>query len=122
MLETTVGRYTVSYCRIVREPLARVGEINSLWLHDSSLDFQRATCIVSIKKYVKTEALTSKLVSALPSLYYVLLSKIAVIFRDDFCNPESLLFMKGTCTVLSTQPLTEISTVDISFGGGAFLC
>ena len=118
MLEKTVGRYTVSYCRIVREPLARVGEINSLWLHDSSLDFQRATCIDSIKKYVKAEALTSKLVSALPSLYYVLLSKIAVIFRDDFCNPESLLFMKGTCTVISTLPLTEMSTGGISLGGG----
>ena len=53
MLEKTVGRYTVSYCRIVREPLALVGEINSLWLHDSSLDFQRATCIVSVKKHGK---------------------------------------------------------------------
>jgi len=30
MLEKTVGRYTVAYCRMVREPLAHVAEINSL--------------------------------------------------------------------------------------------
>ena len=39
MLEKTVSRYTMSYGRTVREPIARVGEINSLLLHDSSLDF-----------------------------------------------------------------------------------
>jgi len=72
---------------------------------------------VSIKKYGKQELLTCKLVSPLPSLYYVLLSKIAVIFRDDFCNPESLLIIKGTCNVLSTQPLTELSTGGIFFWG-----